>query len=72
MTKKQSGENADLTFEINSENSQVMLHMNVVPMGNAKVGFRIVNSNSVTPETKPETKPEVKPDNKKRFTKWSI
>ena len=65
--KKQSGENADLTFEINSENSQVMLHMNVVPMGNAKVGFRIVNSNSVTPETKPETKPEVKPDNKKNL-----
>jgi len=63
--KKQSGENADLTFEVNSENSQVMLHMNVVPMGNATVGFRIVNSNSVTPETKPEEKPEVKPDNKK-------
>ncbi|RXI46780.1 hypothetical protein DP145_04320 [Clostridium tetani] len=59
--KKQSGENADLTFEVNGENSEVLLNMNIVPMGNTKVGFRIVNSNSIKPEEKPVEKPEEKP-----------
>ncbi|RXI43468.1 hypothetical protein DP130_13995, partial [Clostridium tetani] len=47
--QKQSGENADLTFEVNGENSEVLLNMNIVPIGNTKVGFRIVNSNSIKP-----------------------
>ncbi|RXI67227.1 hypothetical protein DP127_14440, partial [Clostridium tetani] len=55
--QKQSGENADLTFEVNGENSEVLLNMNIVPIGNTKVGFRIVNSNSIKPEEKPVEKP---------------
>ncbi|WP_242851976.1 NEAT domain-containing protein, partial [Clostridium tetani] len=35
--------------------------MNIVPMRNTKVGFRIVNSNSIKPEEKPTEKPDVKP-----------
>ncbi|BDR72311.1 hypothetical protein K144316041_10190 [Clostridium tetani] len=62
--KKQSGENADLTFEVNGENSEVLLNMNIVPIGNTKVGFRIVNSNSIKPEEKPVEKPEEKPTEK--------
>ncbi|RXI38809.1 hypothetical protein DP129_11375 [Clostridium tetani] len=60
--KKQSGENADLTFEVNGENSEVLLNMNIIPIGNTKVGFRIVNSNSIKPEEKPTEKPNVKPE----------
>ncbi|WP_052056115.1 NEAT domain-containing protein [Clostridium tetani] len=62
--QKQSGENADLTFEVNGENSEVLLNMNIVPIGNTKVGFRIVNSNSIKPEEKPVEKPEEKPTEK--------
>ncbi|RXM84423.1 NEAT domain-containing protein, partial [Clostridium tetani] len=60
----QSGENADLTFEVNGENSEVLLNMNIIPMGNTKVGFRIVNSNSIKSEEKPVEKPEEKPTEK--------
>ncbi|WP_282804140.1 NEAT domain-containing protein [Clostridium tetani] len=60
--QKQSGENADLTFEVNGENSEVLLNMNIIPIGNTKVGFRIVNSNSIKPEEKPTEKPNVKPE----------
>ncbi|WP_197539850.1 hypothetical protein, partial [Clostridium tetani] len=38
--------------------------MNIVPIGNTKVGFRIVNSNSIKPEEKPVEKPEEKPTEK--------
>ncbi|RXI63550.1 hypothetical protein DP125_01970 [Clostridium tetani] len=62
--QKQSGENADLIFEVNGENSEVLLNMNIVPIGNTKVGFRIVNSNSIKPEEKPVEKPEEKPTEK--------
>lgn len=62
--QKQSGENADLTFEVNGENSEVLLNMNIVPIGNTKVGFRIVNSNSIKSEEKPVEKPEEKPTEK--------
>ncbi|RXM58559.1 NEAT domain-containing protein, partial [Clostridium tetani] len=62
--QKRSGENADLTFEVNSENSEVLLNMNIIPIGNTKVGFRIVNSNSIKPEEKPVEKPEEKPTKK--------
>ncbi|RXM73942.1 NEAT domain-containing protein [Clostridium tetani] len=62
--QKQSGENADLTFEVNGENSEVLLNMNIIPMGNTKVGFRIVNSNSIKSEEKPVEKPEEKPTEK--------
>ncbi|RXM87383.1 hypothetical protein DP149_06475, partial [Clostridium tetani] len=61
---KQSGENADLIFEVNGENSEVLLNMNIIPMGNTKVGFRIVNSNSIKSEEKPVEKPEEKPTEK--------
>ncbi|AEB75285.1 hypothetical protein CbC4_0605 [Clostridium botulinum BKT015925] len=44
--KKESGQTAELTFEVGSENSEVILHMNVVPMGNARVAFRVIKDGS--------------------------
>ncbi|KGM97634.1 hypothetical protein Z956_01310 [Clostridium botulinum D str. CCUG 7971] len=52
--KKESGQTAELTFEVGSENSEVILHMNVVPMGNARVAFRVIKDNSSS-STKPTT-----------------
>ncbi|MDQ0478788.1 NEAT domain-containing protein [Hathewaya limosa] len=54
--KKELGQIAELTFEVNSENSEVTMHMNVVPMGNSRVAFRVLNENNVSVE-----KPDVKP-----------
>ncbi|KOC34043.1 NEAT domain-containing protein [Clostridium botulinum] len=44
--KRESGQTAELTFEVGSENSEVILHMNVVPMGNARVAFRVIKDGS--------------------------
>ncbi|EDS78637.1 leucine Rich Repeat domain protein [Clostridium botulinum C str. Eklund] len=74
--KKESGNTAELTFEVNNENSEVMLHMNVVPMGSARVAFRVVKDGSTGSSTKPTTNPkadkENKVDNKKEKDKLKI
>ncbi len=67
-------EKGKIRFEIGSLDSKIMLNMNVVPMGNAKVGFRIVPEKDAVklieeykeeiPETKPDTKPETNPEEK--------
>ncbi|WP_196247217.1 NEAT domain-containing protein [Clostridium novyi] len=64
--KKESGKTAELTFEVNGENSEVMLHMNVVPMGNARVAFRVVKDETNTkPTTNSKSDKENKVDDKK-------
>ncbi|MFX0547728.1 NEAT domain-containing protein [Hathewaya histolytica] len=65
-----------IKFEVENFDSKLVLHMNVVPMGNARVGFRVVPEKdtlklvkeykeAVSKEiqnTKPVTKPEVQPN----------
>ncbi len=61
-------EKGKITFEIGSLDSKVMINMDVVPMGNVRVGFRIVPEKDTVKliqeykEETPETKPEVKPE----------
>ncbi|WP_045517441.1 NEAT domain-containing protein, partial [Clostridium sporogenes] len=75
IEKNDKGEQkGKIRFEIGSLDSKIMLNMNVVPMGNAKVGFRIVPEKDAVklieeykeeiPETKPDTKPETNPEEK--------
>ncbi|OOB76360.1 hypothetical protein AXF41_03255 [Clostridium haemolyticum] len=68
--KKEIGNTAELTFEVGSENSEVTLHMNVVPMGNAKVAFRVVKEGTNTKtEPKSESAKKDKRDDKKEKEK---
>ncbi|NEZ48185.1 DUF1533 domain-containing protein [Clostridium botulinum] len=44
-TKNENGNIGEFTFEVENENSEVTMRMNVVPMNNARVAFRLVNTN---------------------------
>ncbi|SHE98524.1 NEAT domain-containing protein [Clostridium fallax] len=62
-------EKGKIRFEVKDLNSKITLHMNVEPMGNARVAFRLVlNSESLVLDSKevikpsPEVKTEEKPD----------
>ncbi|GAA0785895.1 hypothetical protein GCM10008909_15320 [Hathewaya limosa] len=61
--KKINGNIGEFTFEVESENTEVMMRMNVVPMGNARVAFRLAKEQDSQASTsasseKPSTKPE--------------
>ncbi|KOC53091.1 hypothetical protein ADU90_00225 [Clostridium botulinum] len=64
--KKENGNIGEYTFEVGSEKEEVMMRMNVVPMGNARVAFRIVNAAAAPKDT---TKQDVEPEEPKDTVK---
>lgn len=74
IEKNENGdEKTEVKFEIGSIDSKVYLHMNVVPMGNAKIGFRLavqkdslqeIKDNKIDGNGKENQKPEPKPGTK--------
>ncbi|KGM94681.1 hypothetical protein Z968_11245 [Clostridium novyi A str. 4552] len=56
--KNVNGDIGEFTFEVDNENVEVIMRMNVVPMGNARVAFRLSKSNT---SSKPQETSAEKP-----------